>query len=77
MSPWIEEKENPLSEDVQNAEWLHIIDTDDENMEVGNDDADSNKNSGGLSPPSNNNGNSGDNVEAKKNDDEDEGDEQR
>ena len=77
LSPWIEERENPLLEGVQNAEWLPIIDSDDENMEVGNDDADSNENSGGLSPPSNNSGNGGDNVEAEKNDDEDDSDEQR
>ena len=77
LSPWIEERENPLLEGVQNAEWLPIIDSNDENMEVGNDDADSNENSGGLSPPSNNSGNGGDNVEAEKNDDEDDSDEQR
>lgn len=76
LVPWIEERENPLLEEVQNAKWLPIVDSDDENMEDGGDDDDgtnSNKNSGGggLSPPSNNNGNGGDNAEDEKSDNED------
>ncbi|CAJ2656855.1 unnamed protein product [Trifolium pratense] len=44
LSEWIEERENPLLDGVQNAEWLHIEDTDDGD-------------GGGLSPPSGNSGN--------------------
>lgn len=66
LSPWIEERENPLLDGVQNAEWLPLMDTDDEDVEVVDDNDDSNENSGGLSPPSNNSGDGGGNVEAEE-----------
>ncbi|MCI48553.1 hypothetical protein A2U01_0069796, partial [Trifolium medium] len=49
--------QNPLLDGVQNAEWLPIVDTDDEIVEVDDDDDDDNNESndngdgGGLSPP--------------------------
>lgn len=64
LSQWIEERENPLLDGLQNADWLPIIDTDDEDVEVANDNVDSGENSGGLSPPSNNSGDGSGNVEA-------------
>src|SRR4051812_18814753 len=33
LSQWIEERENPLFDGVQNAEWLPIVDTNDENVD--------------------------------------------
>ncbi|KAJ1443313.1 Zinc finger, BED-type [Sesbania bispinosa] len=62
LSPWIEERENPLLDGEQNVEWLPRSDTDDEDVEAGDEDAHSNDNSGGLSTPSNNSGNGGDMV---------------
>ncbi|XP_019416442.1 PREDICTED: uncharacterized protein LOC109327740 [Lupinus angustifolius] len=51
LSKWIEERVNPALDGAQNAEWLPIIDTDDENenMEVDSDDVGSDEYSGGLS----------------------------
>ncbi|XP_050895427.1 uncharacterized protein LOC127102053 [Lathyrus oleraceus] len=49
LSHWIEERENPLLDGVQNAEWLPIVDTDDENVD---DNSETNESGGGLSPPS-------------------------
>ncbi|XP_050890887.1 uncharacterized protein LOC127096346 [Lathyrus oleraceus] len=51
LSYWIEERENPLLDGVQNAEWLPIVDTDDENVD---DNSETNESGGGLSPPSSN-----------------------
>ncbi|CAL5208768.1 unnamed protein product [Lathyrus oleraceus] len=53
LSYWIEERENPLLDEVQNAEWLPIVDTDDENVD---DNSETNESGGGLSPPSSNSG---------------------
>ncbi|XP_058771877.1 uncharacterized protein LOC131645218 [Vicia villosa] len=57
LSQWIEERENPLLDGVQNAEWLPIVDTYDENV----DDNSESNDSGGLSPPSSNSGDGGGN----------------
>ncbi|KAF1893136.1 hypothetical protein Lal_00015567 [Lupinus albus] len=69
---WIEEMENPALDGAQNAEWLPIIDTNDENenMEVDSDNVGSDENSGDLCPPSDDGGNDGGNVEAGGSDDE-------
>ncbi|KAJ1407168.1 Ribonuclease H-like superfamily [Sesbania bispinosa] len=40
LSPWIEERENPLLDVVQNSEWLPRIDTDDEDVEAVEDKVD-------------------------------------
>ncbi|CAH9068407.1 unnamed protein product [Cuscuta epithymum] len=40
LSPWIEERENPLLDGLQNSSWLPLMDTDDEDMEGRNDDDD-------------------------------------
>lgn len=58
LSQWIEERENPLLDGVQNAEWLPIVDTDDENVD---ENSESNASGGGLSPPSGNSGDGGGN----------------
>ena len=70
LSPWIEEREGPLLDRVQNSEWLPQVDTDDEDMAGGDDDDDtsSNENRGGLSPPINNNGSGVGDAEARKSD---------
>ncbi|CAJ2644071.1 unnamed protein product [Trifolium pratense] len=65
LSEWIEERENPLLDGVQNAEWLHIENTDNEIVEVDDDNSGSNDgDGGGLSPPSGNSDNGGGNEEA-------------
>ncbi|KAF1868273.1 hypothetical protein Lal_00018794, partial [Lupinus albus] len=71
LSEWTEERENPALDGAQNAEWLPIIDIDDENenMEVDSDNVGSDENSGGLSPPSDDGGNDGGNFEAGGSDD--------
>ncbi|KAI5429081.1 hypothetical protein KIW84_033901 [Lathyrus oleraceus] len=58
LSHWIEERENLLLDAVQNAEWLPIVDTDDENVD---DNSETNESGGGLSPPSSNSGDGGGN----------------
>ncbi|WJX46016.1 hypothetical protein P8452_32853 [Trifolium repens] len=65
-----EERENPLLDGVQNAEWLPIIDTDDEIVEVDDDNNESNDSGdgGGLSPPSGNGGDGGGNEESNEGD---------
>lgn len=68
LSPWIEERENPLLDGVQNSEWLPRIDTDDEDVEVGNSGNDGDD----LSPPSNNSGDNGGDIEVEENDGENE-----
>ncbi|KAF7821881.1 Copia protein [Senna tora] len=72
LSPWIEERENPLLDGVQNAEWLPRIDTDEEDEEGDNDDdSDSNEGDngdGGLSPLSNNSGGNNDSGGDNNND---------
>ncbi|WJX20073.1 anthocyanidin 3-O-glucoside 2'''-O-xylosyltransferase [Trifolium repens] len=70
LSPWIEERENPLLDGVQNAEWLPVVDTDDEIVEVDDDNNESNDsgNGGGLSPPSGNGGDGGGSEEANEGD---------
>ncbi|XP_029128921.1 uncharacterized protein LOC109806898 [Cajanus cajan] len=73
LSAWIEERENPLLDGVQNSEWLPRIDTDDEDVEGGDSDNDG----GDLSPPSNNSGDDGVDIEGEENDGEDDEDEQR
>ena len=49
LSPWIEERENPLLDGMQNSQWLPLDDTDDEHVVAAGDDTNSNDNSGGLS----------------------------
>lgn len=56
LSLWIEERENSLLDGVQNAEWLPIVDTDDENID---DNSETNESGGDLSPPSSNSGDEG------------------
>lgn len=69
LSLWIEERENPLLDGVQNSEWLPRIDTDDEDVEGDNDGNEGDD----LSPPSNNSGDGGDgDIEGQENDGEDE-----
>ncbi|KAK2416183.1 hypothetical protein QL285_038601 [Trifolium repens] len=70
LSQWIEERENPLLDGVQNAKWLLIIDTDDEIVEVDDDNDESNDSGdgGGLSPPSGNGGVGGGNEESNEGD---------
>jgi hypothetical protein len=70
LSQWIEERENPLLDGVQNAEWLPVVDTDDEIVEVDDDNNESNDsgNGGGLSPPSGNGGDGGGSEEANEGD---------
>ncbi|XP_058732564.1 uncharacterized protein LOC131604090 [Vicia villosa] len=63
LSHWIEERENPLLDGVQNAEWLPIVDTDDENVD---DNSESNESGGGISPPSGNKGDGGGNEVANE-----------
>ncbi|CAL5184665.1 unnamed protein product [Lathyrus oleraceus] len=58
LSHWIEERENSLLDGVQNAEWLPIVDTNDENVD---DNSETNESGGGLSPPSSNSGDGGGN----------------
>uniref|UniRef100_A0A151UHY0 Copia protein n=1 Tax=Cajanus cajan TaxID=3821 RepID=A0A151UHY0_CAJCA len=68
LSPWIEERENPLLDGVQNSKWLPRIDTDDEDVEGGNSDNDG----GDLSLPSNNSGDDGVDIKGEENDGKDE-----
>ncbi|XP_058733414.1 uncharacterized protein LOC131605031 [Vicia villosa] len=63
LSHWIDEKENPLLDGVQNEEWLRIVDTDDENVD---DNSESNESGGGLSPPRGNSGDGGGNEVANE-----------
>lgn len=76
LSPWMEEREGPLLDGVQNSEWLPILDTDDEDDVVLDDNADSNGTGDGLSPPSNNSGDGGVNEEAGEGDGDGRGDEE-
>ena len=56
LNPWLEERESPLLDGLQNYEWLPRVDSDDE--DIGADDNDSNSSEtptsgdGGLGPPS-------------------------
>ena len=81
LSPWIEEREGPLLDGIQNSKWLPIINIDNEDMAGGDDDDDdagsNNENHGGLSPPSNNSRSGGGDAEAKKSDDGGNNDEHR
>ena len=66
LSPWLEEREAPLLNGIQNAEWLLLIDFDNEDSDSGNESLrESSTQSGsgeGLSLLSNNSGDI-DNVE--------------
>jgi hypothetical protein len=60
LAPWLEEREEPLLDGLQNSEWLPRIDSDDEDNRItGTDGSNSSQtptqsDNGGLSPPSDN-----------------------
>ena len=56
LSPWLEEREGPLLDGIQNSEWLPINSDDDEGIDGGDDDDNDEGINSGLSPPSNNTG---------------------
>lgn len=80
LSQWIEERENPLLDGVQNAEWLPRDDSDDDIEGDGDNSENSNGDNthngdGGLSPPSDDDG--GDNGEGNNEESTDNFDEDR
>ena len=56
LNPWLEERESPLLDGLQNYEWLLRVDLDDEDIGVGDNDSNSSETptsgDGGLGPPS-------------------------
>ncbi|XP_057452112.1 uncharacterized protein LOC130743915 [Lotus japonicus] len=77
LSPWIEERENPVLDGTQDSQWLPIDSSDDELVEDGGGDTNSNGSRGALSPPSNNSGGGGNEVGNQGSEQGDEEDDQR